>query len=208
MSSSHTTTPITTLSHSLSHSLIDSPVGQLALVTDGQALTGVYMQEHRHTTVKSWGERVGRREAADVVQCAGKQLDEYFTGERQDFDLPLAAVGTEFQRAVWAGLREIPYGETWTYGQLAAHLGRAGASRAVGLANGRNPISIIVPCHRVIGADGSMTGYGGGVPRKEQLLALERGGQLPLDPGGQSQTDDQLPIEWGIHDHSQPESAT
>ncbi|MDZ5078133.1 methylated-DNA--[protein]-cysteine S-methyltransferase [Nesterenkonia sp. HG001] len=203
MSPTHTPTPTTPLSHTL----LDSPVGQLALVTDGQALTGVYMQEHRHTTVKSWGERVDRKEAADVVQRAEEQLDEYFTGERQDFDLPLAAAGTEFQRAVWAGLREIPYGETWTYGQLASHLGRPGASRAVGLANGRNPISIIVPCHRVIGADGSMTGYGGGVPRKEQLLALERSGQLPLDPGGQSQTDDQLPIEWGIHDHPQPESA-
>ncbi|OSM42623.1 methylated-DNA--[protein]-cysteine S-methyltransferase [Nesterenkonia sp. PF2B19] len=166
---------------SLSHSMIDSPVGPLALVTDGEALTGAYMAEHRHTTAERWGEAVALEDAAAVVRRAAEQLGEYFAGDRRTFDLRLAPEGTAFQQRVWAALREIPYGETWSYGQLAAHLGSPGASRAVGLANGRNPLSIIVPCHRVIGADGSMTGYGGGVPRKEHLLALERGEQ-PLFP--------------------------
>ena len=103
-----------------------------------------------------------------------EQLDEYFSGERQDFDLPLAVAGTTFQQRVWAALREIPYGETESYGELAARIGSPGASRAVGLANGRNPIGIIVPCHRVIGASGSLTGYGGGIERKRQLLDMER----------------------------------
>lgn len=183
----------TTTRIDLSHSVIDSPVGPLALVTDGDALTGLFMAEHRHTDPDRWGDPVDLEDAAAVVRRAAAQLGEYFAGERREFDLPLAAAGTPFQQTVWAGLREIPYGQTWTYGQLAAHLGSPGASRAVGLANGRNPISIIVPCHRVIGADGSMTGYGGGVARKEQLLALERGAQLPLEQGGQ------LPIEWGDH---------
>lgn len=164
-----------------SHSMIDSPVGPLALVTDGEALTGVFMAEHRHAATDRRGEAVALGDAAAVVRRAAEQLGEYFVGDRRTFDLPLAPEGTAFQQRVWAALQEIPYGETWSYGQLAAHLGSPGASRAVGLANGRNPISIIVPCHRVIGADGSMTGYGGGVPRKEHLLALERGEQ-PLFP--------------------------
>ena len=99
----------------------------------------------------------------------------YFTGELTEFDLPLAPTGTPFQSRVWAGLREIPYGVTLTYGELARRIGQPTASRAVGLANGKNPLSIIVPCHRVIGSDGSMTGYGGGLERKRFLLALESG---------------------------------
>jgi methylated-DNA-[protein]-cysteine S-methyltransferase len=106
--------------------------------------------------------------AATVVQ-----LNEYFNGGRREFDLPLYFEGTTFQRRVWQELTEIPYGETWSYGQLARRIGKPSASRAVGLANGRNPISILVPCHRVIGADGSLTGYGGGLERKRWLLAHE-----------------------------------
>lgn len=104
-----------------------------------------------------------------------RQLDAYFAGELREFDLPLHLAGTTFQRTVWAQLLLIPYGETRTYGELAGALGNPGASRAVGLANGRNPVGIIVPCHRVIGASGSLTGYGGGLDRKQRLLAFERG---------------------------------
>ncbi|MEN3271814.1 MAG: methylated-DNA-[protein]-cysteine S-methyltransferase [Actinomycetota bacterium] len=112
-----------------------------------------------------------------------EQLDSYFTGERTTFDVSLHFEGTDFQRRVWHALLEIPFGETRTYGALAAQLGSPGAARAVGLANGHNPIGIIVPCHRVIGADGSLTGYGGGVDRKRRLLDHERsvtGGPLTL----------------------------
>jgi methylated-DNA-[protein]-cysteine S-methyltransferase len=104
---------------------------------------------------------------------AVRQLAEYFAGDRRKFDLPLRLEGTDFQRRVWQVLTEIPYGETWSYGQLAQRIGNPKGCRAVGLANGRNPISILVPCHRVIGADGSLTGYGGGVERKRWLLAHE-----------------------------------
>ena len=102
-------------------------------------------------------------------------MEEYFAGKRQAFDLPLAPSGTEFQRRVWAALTEIPYGETRSYGQIATAIGQPGASRAVGMANGRNPVSIVVPCHRVVGASGSLTGYAGGPERKQFLLDLERG---------------------------------
>jgi methylated-DNA-[protein]-cysteine S-methyltransferase len=103
-----------------------------------------------------------------------RQLDEYFAGQRTAFDVPITLVGTPFQRTVWAALQEIPYGETWSYGRLAERIGRRGAARAVGLANGRNPIGIIVPCHRVVGVTGNLTGYGGGLERKQHLLDLER----------------------------------
>jgi methylated-DNA-[protein]-cysteine S-methyltransferase len=104
-----------------------------------------------------------------------RQLDEYFAGDRTEFDLPLHPIGTPFQLEVWEALTAIPYGEVRSYGQVAEQLGRPGASRAVGLANGRNPIAVIVPCHRVIGASGSLTGYGGGIHRKRLLLDLEAG---------------------------------
>ena len=103
------------------------------------------------------------------------QLVEYFAGERTSFDLPLAPTGSDFQQKVWAALRTIPYGDTWSYGRLAEAIGQPGAARAVGLANGRNPISIVVPCHRVVGSSGKLTGYAGGVERKAFLLDLERG---------------------------------
>ncbi|WP_010524045.1 methylated-DNA--[protein]-cysteine S-methyltransferase [Nesterenkonia sp. F] len=164
------------------HTLIDSPLGPLTLVTDGTALTGLHLAEHRHTSPELWGPAVSREQAPAIITEAAGQLDAYFAGERRSFDLPLAPSGTAFQQAVWSRLREIPHGETVSYGAIAAALDRPGASRAVGLAVGRNPLSIIVPCHRVVGADGSLTGYGGGVERKQRLLALERGEPLlPLD---------------------------
>jgi methylated-DNA-[protein]-cysteine S-methyltransferase len=115
---------------------------------------------------------------------AVEQLTAYFAGGLTEFDLDLRLEGTPFQQEVWAALREIPYGETWSYGHLADRIGKPGAARAVGLANGRNPIGIIVPCHRVIGADGSLTGYGGGLPRKQLLLQLERDRATPRLPLG------------------------
>lgn len=151
---------------------VASPVGELLLLSDGAALTGVYYDDARHAP------RVPEDAAADdgVLDAAVTQLAEYFSGKRATFSLQVAPRGTEFQRRVWQALAEIPYGATWSYGELAKHVGRPSASRAVGAANGRNPISIIVPCHRVIGADGSLTGYGGGFERKAALLELERRG--------------------------------
>lgn len=156
------------------HTVIDSPYGPLTLVADDGVLCGLYMTDQRHRPPQeNFGERDDRPfgEAID-------QLNAYFAGELKDFTLPLSLHGTPFQRSVWDQLRKIPYGETRSYGQLAAALGNPGASRAVGLANGRNPIGIIVPCHRVVGASGSLTGYGGGLPRKQRLLDFERGAGL------------------------------
>lgn len=153
---------------------VDSPVGPLRLTSDGTHLTGVYFAEHRHAP-DDLGAQVPADACPPVLTETAEQLEAYFAGERTDFDLPLAAAGTDFQQRVWAVLRTIPYGATWSYGELAAQLGQPGAARAVGLANGRNPISIVVPCHRVVGSDGSITGYGGGLERKQTLLDLERG---------------------------------
>lgn len=146
---------------------VDSPVGPLLLTSDGTALTRLLFGGEPDP---SWS-----TEPCPVLERATGQLGEYFRGERTRFDLPLAPAGTPFQLAVWQALRDIPYAETINYGQLAARVGNPRASRAVGLANGRNPISIVVPCHRVIGADGTLTGYGGGLERKRRLLDLERG---------------------------------
>lgn len=159
------------------HIVVDSPVDELTLVSDGSALTALYFVEHRHAPeAAARGRRVDLAESPAVLHRTAQQLSEYFAGDRTDFDLDLAPQGTDFQRRVWAQLREIPYGATRSYGQLAAALGQPGASRAVGLANGRNPLSVVVPCHRVIGSDGSLTGYGGGQARKRVLLGLERSG--------------------------------
>lgn len=151
--------------------LIDSPIGPLLLTSNGRALTGVYMDAHQR------GPRPGDgwRRDAQALHAVRLQLQAYFGRELFAFDLPLAPPGTEFQQRVWRVLRTIPYAETISYGEQARRLGNAAAARAVGVANGRNPISIVVPCHRVIGADGSLTGYGGGLPRKQWLLAHERG---------------------------------
>lgn len=157
------------------HVTISSPVGPLTLVAAGGSLTGMYMDAQRHAPAAAAFGPAGDPAAAPFAAAAG-QLGAYFAGELTVFDLPLQPDGTPFQRRVWTALRAIPYGQTVSYGQLAAGLGAPAASRAVGLANGRNPISIVVPCHRVIGSDGSLTGYGGGIDRKRFLLDLERGG--------------------------------
>ena len=150
---------------------VDSPIGRLLLVGDGEALTGLYMD----TAGCPLPDTRGWREDADTAPfpAAALQLGEYFSGTRREFDLPLRLKGTPFQERVWHSLLDIRYGETWSYGELARRIGNPNASRAVGLANGRNPISILVPCHRVIGADGSLTGYGGGLDRKRWLLSHE-----------------------------------
>lgn len=147
-----------------------SPVGPLRLYATEGALTGIYMENHKGAPVLVASER----EDHPVLEAARRQLEEYFAGERSSFDVPLDPVGTPFQKSVWAVLREIPLGVTCSYGELARRLGRASAARAVGAANGRNPISIIVPCHRVVGTDGKLTGYAGGVPTKQWLLEHER----------------------------------
>jgi methylated-DNA-[protein]-cysteine S-methyltransferase len=157
------------------YTLVASPVGDLLLTGDGVALCGCWFTDDDGGAARRQGLERDDVAFADVAA----QLREYFAGTRTTFDVELAPAGTEFQRRVWAQLRTIPYGETRSYGAVAAELGTPGASRAVGLANGRNPISIIVPCHRVIGADGSLTGYGGGMERKRHLLDLERG-SLPF----------------------------
>jgi methylated-DNA-[protein]-cysteine S-methyltransferase len=151
------------------HTVMDSPLGELTLVAEGGALVGLYFDKHRHQPrPAAWGERVD-----DGFERATSQLREYFARQRTEFDLELAPEGTDFEQRVWTLLRAIPYGRTRSYGDLASDLGDPGLARAVGTANGRNPISVIVPCHRVIGADGSLTGYGGGLDRKRFLLRLE-----------------------------------
>jgi methylated-DNA-[protein]-cysteine S-methyltransferase len=161
------------------HTLIDSPYGPLTLVATDGTLSGLYMTEQRHRPPE---ETFGDRDAGPFGETIS-QLDAYFAGELTEFDLPMRLSGTPFQRTVWQQLQLIPYGETRTYGQLADALGKPNASRAVGLANGKNPIGVIVPCHRVIGAGGSLTGYGGGLDRKQRLLAFEgAGGVTPPAP--------------------------
>ena len=153
---------------------VESPLGRLLLTTDGEALTGLYTRPSRKVPATAgWTEDA----TAGTLPAAARQLEEYFAARRREFDLPLTLNGTAFQQRVWRELKEIPFGETCSYGDLAARIGKPSASRAVGLANGSNPISVIVPCHRVIGANGSLTGYGGGLPRKQWLLAHE--GALP-----------------------------
>ncbi|MYR45306.1 methylated-DNA--[protein]-cysteine S-methyltransferase [Streptomyces sp. SID5910] len=153
------------------HTVIDSPYGALTLVAEDGVLCGLYMTDQRHRPPE---ETFGRADDGPFAE-AEEQLTAYFAGELTDFTLDLRLNGTPFQRTVWDQLRQIPYGETRTYGQLADALGNPTASRAVGLANGRNPVGIIVPCHRVIGASGGLTGYGGGLERKQRLLDFERG---------------------------------
>jgi len=156
---------------------ISSPVGELVLAASGAALTGVYFPTSRHgpppTERTGWVEDDGRGPAGEVLARTRQQLAEYFARTRTTFDIPLGPPGTPFQRRVWGALRAIPYGTTLSYSELARRLGDVRATRAVGAANGRNPIPIIVPCHRVVGADGSLTGFGGGLDRKRWLLEHE-----------------------------------
>lgn len=156
---------------------IDSPVGPLRLVADTQGLRAVWFAEGRHTPADvpaNW-----QRSSAGLAEPR-RQLGDYFAGKRQHFDLKLHPIGTPFQLAVWRELERITYGETISYGELARRIGKPAAVRAVGAANGRNPLSIVVPCHRVIGAHGRLVGFSGGLPVKQQLLALEaRSAQKP-----------------------------
>ena len=158
-----------------------SPVGQLTLVASARGLAAVLWEDDDPTRVRL----ADRKEAADhpVLVQAQQQLDEYFAGKRRKFTVTLDPAGTDFQTRVWNALRTIPFGETRSYGQIADQIGSRKAVRAVGAANGANPLSIIVPCHRVIGADGKLTGFAGGLDVKARLLALERRSGLGARPG-------------------------
>ncbi|KAA9165806.1 methylated-DNA--[protein]-cysteine S-methyltransferase [Amycolatopsis acidicola] len=162
--------------------VVDRPVGPLTLVGEDGELTGLYLREHRHMPPRETFGGYVEGGLGEVVE----QLGEYFARQRTEFELPLRLHGTPFQRTVWAALQEIPYGETVSYGELAETIGRPTASRAVGLANGKNPVSIIVPCHRVVGSTGDLTGYGGGIEVKRGLLGFERehseSALFPLSP--------------------------
>ena len=154
--------------------LFASPLGEILLVSDGETLSGLYFEGQKYVPELPEAEK---DPSLPVFKSARAWLERYFAGEKPEVDLPLCAAGTAFQRAVWDLLKEIPYGATVTYGELAERLaarrGRPCSARAVGAAVGRNPISVIVPCHRVLGADGSLTGYAGGLARKRALLQLE-----------------------------------
>jgi methylated-DNA-[protein]-cysteine S-methyltransferase len=150
----------------------DSPVGPLLLSGDADALTGLGFKRRR-------GAPAGRLRDDERFARERRQLDQYFAGQRTSFDFPMRLEGAQFDRRVWRELEQIPYGTTATYGEIAQRIGKPGRARAVGAANGRNPIAIVVPCHRVIGAGGKLTGYGGGLERKRELLVLE-GALLPV----------------------------
>ena len=148
--------------------LVDSPIGELLLTSQGSALTGLYMSTPKVPTIEDqW------QEGSDVLDKVAYQLERYFAGELREFDLTVATSGTDFQRAVWQALTEIDYGKTWSYADLANAVGHPGAFRAAGSANGKNPIAVIIPCHRVIASGKGLGGYGGGLPRKRLLLDLE-----------------------------------
>jgi methylated-DNA-[protein]-cysteine S-methyltransferase len=161
----HTTTT------GVSYRLIDTPIGRLRLAATPDALIALAFENQHEEDPANLAQT--DPEASAILQEAENQLLAYFSGKRRAFDLPLQAQGTEFQRTVWSALRDIPYGEVRSYGQIASALGREKAVRAVGAANGRNPIPIIVPCHRVIGSNGKLTGFAGGLEAKRHLLALE-----------------------------------
>jgi methylated-DNA-[protein]-cysteine S-methyltransferase len=154
---------------------LDTPIGRLLLARDDAGLREICFEGPAEAGPHVPA-RVGAGPDDNLFEDVVAQLTEYFAGTRRQFELPLAPAGTPFQQRVWAALLDIPYGQTISYGELAARIGQKSASRAVGLANGRNPLPIVIPCHRVIGANGKLTGYGGGLPIKERLLALERGG--------------------------------
>jgi methylated-DNA-[protein]-cysteine S-methyltransferase len=156
---------------SVIYTTMDSPLGELLLLGDGKVLHGLHMQAGRHPIRINANWTRDDEAFADVRH----QLEEYFAGERTTFDIPMQMDGTAFQRTVWHELTQIPYGETISYGELARRIGRPDRARAVGTANGQNPIAVIVPCHRVIGANGKLVGYGGGLDNKRRLLELEQG---------------------------------
>ena len=160
----------------------DTPIGTLTIAADAGGLRHIEFPSNRHPADRFDWAQGARGDAADALRATREQLLEYFAGTRRDFDLPLAPQGTAFQMQVWRMLATIPFGETWSYGDLARAIGKPDAMRAVGAANGRNPLPIVLPCHRVIGADGHLTGFGGGLPIKEALLRLE--GALPAQRSG------------------------
>ncbi|MGD1895924.1 MAG: methylated-DNA--[protein]-cysteine S-methyltransferase [Phormidesmis sp.] len=161
---------------------LESPVGELLLTANSESmcesLTGLYLKGQKHFPELSedWVERT----EFTIFEQVKTQLGEYFAHKRETFDIPLSPRGTDFQKQVWQFLHQIPFGQTASYGELATRLGKPGAARAVGAANGRNPISIIVPCHRVVGASGKLTGYAGGIDRKQWLLRHEQARQMAL----------------------------
>ncbi len=152
------------------YTTVESPVGPLLLAASTEGLQLIEFPDPRHRVQRTDDWKQGDH---PVLDAARTQLGEYFAGDRSEFELPLAPQGTPFQREVWSALAEIPYGKTSTYAELASRAGRPTAVRAVGAAIGRNPLSIVVPCHRVVGADGSLTGFSGGLPAKQHLLELE-----------------------------------
>ncbi|MCD7099697.1 methylated-DNA--[protein]-cysteine S-methyltransferase [Stenotrophomonas sp. MMGLT7] len=153
----------------LSYDAFDSPIGILTVAADAHGLRHILFPQNRY---QPQGREHWRHDPAALAD-ARAQLLEYFAGRRRRFELPLAPAGTAFQLQVWQALAQIPFGATWSYAELARHVGRPSASRAVGAANGRNPLPIVLPCHRVIGASGALTGFGGGLPTKAALLRLE-----------------------------------
>jgi methylated-DNA-[protein]-cysteine S-methyltransferase len=155
---------------SLYYAQLATPLGRLLFTATGEALTGIFFEDQRYAPALP----AGAVEGSPLLRDAAAQLSEYFSGARREFSLPLAPSGTEFQRAVWRELARIPFGETRSYGALAARLGAPRAARAVGAANGQNPFTIVLPCHRVLGASGALTGYAGGEHRKRWLLDHER----------------------------------
>ena len=157
------------------YTTMPSPVGDLLLTGEGGRLTGLYLPSDRYARHAAANRGTLPRDDAAFAE-ARRQLEEYFAGERGSFDLPVAPAGTPFQQRVWAELQRIGYGTTITYAELAARIGRPTAIRAAGAANGANPVSIVIPCHRVIGSNGALTGYGGGLEAKRFLLELERAG--------------------------------
>jgi methylated-DNA-[protein]-cysteine S-methyltransferase len=158
--------------------MLDTPIGTLVLAADAEGLRHIEFPSNRHPVNRAGWVPGAEGAAAEILAITAQQLREYFDGVRRDFDLPLMPRGTEFQLQDWRALATIPFGATWSYGELARAIGKPDAMRAVGAANGRNPLPIVLPCHRVIGADGSLTGFGGGLPIKEALLRLE--GALPV----------------------------
>ncbi len=157
---------------------LDTPLGTMLLVASAEGLCGAYFVDQKYVPAIAahWRER----DDDALLNAAAAQLRAYFAGALKRFDVPLAAVGTAFQQSVWNAIASVGYGERISYGELARRAGRAGSVRAAGTATGRNPISIIVPCHRIVGADGSLTGYAGGLPRKQRMLALELGMELGM----------------------------
>ncbi len=152
---------------------LDSPIGRLRLVATDQGLSHLLFDQQVGEDLESDGDPA-ETDNHPVLDEAATQLEEYFAGRRQEFDIPLDLSGTEFQRAAWSALANVPFGETRSYRQQAEAIGRPKAVRAIGAANGQNPVPIVLPCHRIVGSDGSLTGYGGGLPIKEYLLNHEQ----------------------------------